>query len=127
MIIGIGTDIIEIERIEKACQNERFLTKHFSDRELELFKDRQFKAETIASNFAAKESVLKVFGTGLRQCKFIEIEVLRDALGKPYVELSGGAALIAQQLGIEHIHVSVSHSKTNAIGYAIGTGRSICY
>ena len=124
MIIGIGTDIIEIDRIQEAVnRSNRFISKNFTQLEIEMFESRGNKAQTIAANFAAKEAVLKVFGTGLRGCQFSDIEVLRDPLGKPYVVLYKGAKDIGESLGIETIHLSVSHSKSSALAYAIGTGR----
>lgn len=124
MIVGIGTDLIEIERIKEAVEKTpRFLEKNFTELERAMFEKRHFKPETIAANFAAKEAVLKVLGTGLRGCRFSEVEVLRDELGKPYVVLYGGAKAIAEAAGIGKIHISVSHSKSNAIGYAVGMER----
>lgn len=119
MIIGIGTDIIEINRIEKAIEkNERFLTKNFTELELELFKNRNYSNETIAGNFASKEAISKCFGTGFRGFSLKDIEVLRDSLGKPVVNLSKN---LKEQMKLNKykIHLSISHNKTNAIAYAI--------
>ena len=89
MIIGIGTDIIEIDRIEKAInRNNGFLDKVFTAREIEMFKERNMRSEVIAGNFAAKEAVSKALGTGFRGFSLGDIEILRDQLGKPIVYLS---------------------------------------
>ncbi|MEA3422303.1 MAG: holo-ACP synthase [Bacillota bacterium] len=121
MIIGIGTDIIEIKRIKKAIEkNDRFLERIFSERERELFKSRKNNIFSIAANFAGKEAVSKVFGTGIRNFNWAEIEILRDDLGKPYVVLSGGAKSISEVKNIDNILISLSHSKENAVAYAIG-------
>lgn len=124
MIKGIGNDIIEIERIEKAIQNEHFLRKYFTDREVEMYISRNRNAEILAGNFAVKESVSKVFGTGVRNFGLIDIEVLRDDLGNPYVNLHNEAARIAREKNIERILVSISHCKNYAVGFAIGEGDS---
>ena len=121
MIIGIGTDIIEIERVAKAIErNDRFLKRMFSDDEQAYFALRKFYMPSIAANFAGKEAVLKVFGTGIREMSWNEIEILRDELGKPYVTLSGRALLKAQKMGIDEIQISLSHSKESALAFAIG-------
>ncbi len=121
MIIGIGTDIVEIERIKKAIEkNDRFLERIFSEKERELFKSRKNNVFSIAANFAGKEAVSKVFGTGIRDFNWVEIEILRDNLGKPYVVLSGGAKSISEAKNIENVLISLSHSKEHAIAYAIG-------
>ena len=119
MIIGIGTDIIEIERIKKACSREAFLLRSFTMPEREFIAGR---AEKAAGNFAVKEAVSKVMGTGFRGISLNEIEVLRDSLVKPYIRLYGRASERALNMGIEKWHVSISNTKTLAIAYVIGEG-----
>jgi len=119
MIIGIGTDIIEINRIEKVMmRTSSFLEKSFTYNEIEYFKLKGFKGNVIAGNFAAKEAISKALGTGFRGFGLQDIEVLRDELGKPVVNLSHK---IYKLLDIKefNIHVSISHSKENAIAYAV--------
>lgn len=122
MIKGIGNDIIEISRIQKAIENKRFLEKYFTAEENNLFNIKNYNVQTIAGNFAVKEAVSKVFGTGFRGFAPLDIEVLRDQQGKPYVTLYNGAKEMAIKLDISHIHVSISHSKTNVVAVAIGEG-----
>lgn len=119
MVIGIGTDMIEIERVEKACRRGTFFTRCFSIREQELIGQNYTKA---AGNFAVKEAVSKVFGTGICGFGLCDIEVLRDELGKPYVNLYNGAQHLANQLGIRHIHVSISNTNIYAAAFAVGEG-----
>ncbi|MBN2260419.1 MAG: holo-ACP synthase [Clostridiales bacterium] len=122
MIIGIGVDIIEIERIEKAInKNEKFMIRIFSDRERSWFNSRQNNVFSIAANFAGKEAVSKVLGTGISNFKWTDIEIMRDDLGKPYVILSNGAKMIADAMGIKKILITLSHSKKDTVAYAIGT------
>lgn len=119
MIIGIGTDIIEIDRIGKAIINKGFLHKNFTEKEVEYFLERKNMAEVVAGNFAAKEAVSKALGTGFRGFGLIDIEVLRDVLGKPQVNLYGQAKNMAEKGGAGRIHISISHNKTQAIAYCI--------
>jgi holo-[acyl-carrier protein] synthase len=119
MIIGIGTDIVEIERIEKVInRTSSFIEKSFTTNEIEYFKVKGLKGNVIAGNFAAKEAISKAIGTGFRGFGLKDIEILRDELGKPIVNLSDK---IYELLDIEqfNIHVSISHSRGNAIAYAV--------
>ena len=119
MIIGIGTDIIEINRIEKVMmRTSSFIEKSFTSNEIEYFKLKGLKGNVIAGNFAAKEAISKALGTGFRGFGLQDIEVFRDELGKPVVNLSHK---IYKLLDIKefNIHVSISHSKENAIAYAV--------
>lgn len=120
MIIGIGTDIIEIERIKKACDKDAFLSYSFTEKEAELFKG---KAISLAGNWCVKEAVVKALGTGFRGCKAREIEVLRDEKGRPFVNLYGGAKEIAERLGIAYFHVSISNLKQMAVAFVVAEGR----
>lgn len=125
MILGIGTDIIEIDRIEKAVQrNENFITRNFSKREFSYFESRKFKVESIAGAFSAKEAVSKSIGTGFRGFSLIDIEILRDELGKPYVEISEKLEAVLENLGIKNynFHLSIAHNKGNAVAYVILEG-----
>lgn len=119
MICGIGSDIIEIERIAIAMnRTTSFLLKIFTESEVEYFKSRNMKTETIAGNFASKEAISKALGTGVRGFSLKEIEILRDDLGKPIVNLSKN---IKEKFNLKeaNIHVTISHNKTSAIAFAI--------
>lgn len=117
MIVGIGNDLIEIDRVSNACEKESFLTRIFTADEIVLIRDDKKRA---AGNFAVKEAVSKMFGTGFRGFKPIEIEVLRDNLGRPYVNLSGEAKKMAKILNIDKIHVSISNTKEFASAIVVG-------
>ena len=119
MLIGVGCDLIEIERVKKACEKEAFLTRIYTERER-----RQAKGDprVLAGTFAVKEAVAKVFGTGFRDLMPVHVEVLRDPLGKPYVELHAGAEMKAEELGIRTIQVSISDTKDHAMAFAVGEG-----
>ncbi|KEI06900.1 holo-ACP synthase [Clostridium botulinum] len=120
MIIGIGTDIVEIERIEKAInRNPNFITKLFTKNEIEYFKSRNMRPEFVAGRFAAKESVSKALGTGFRGFEFKDIEIENNILGKPMVNLKGKAKKMDKKWDNYKIHLSISHGRENAIAYAI--------
>ncbi|ALP88695.1 MULTISPECIES: holo-ACP synthase [Clostridium] len=119
MIIGIGTDIIEIERIEIAVKRTKgFINKLFTENEINIFESRGFKSEVIAGNFAAKEAVSKALGTGFRGFGVKDIEILRDELGKPVVNLNSNVYEILKRKDV-NIHLSISHNRTSAIAYAV--------
>jgi len=121
MIIGIGTDIIEIDRIEKAINNNKnFLSKIFTNNEIELFRKRNMRIEVIAGNFAVKEAISKAIGTGIRGFSLIDIEVLRDDLGKPIAYLNDNVEKIINSK--YRLNVSISHNKTSAIAFVILEG-----
>ena len=120
MIVGIGVDIIEIERIAEAIdRNENFISKVFSVREREYMQGKKNMAHHAAGMFAAKEAVAKALGTGIRGFSMADVEVVRDEFGKPQVILQGGAKEIAAGFGEYRIRLSISHSRDNAIAYVI--------
>ncbi len=122
MIVGVGTDIIEIERIQKAILHNRFLIKHFTEAENQYFAKKGFSAETIAGNFAAKEAVAKALGTGFRGFSLQDLAVLRTEQGKPYIEVYAEAKIQKEILGIGQFHVSISHCQRYAVAYVIAEG-----
>ncbi|AYE34153.1 holo-ACP synthase [Clostridium septicum] len=119
MIIGIGTDIIEIERIERAVnKTKNFLEKIFTEKEIKLFQSKNMRAEVMAGNFAAKEAISKAIGTGIRGFSLKDIEILRDELGKPIATLNEN---IVKILGVNsfRLNITISHNNTSAIAFAI--------
>ena len=108
MIKGIGTDIVKISRIQKAMQQEKFLEKVFTLRELETSRQ---KVESYAAAFAAKEALVKALGTGFRGIQFHDIEILHEENGKPYLCLYGKKE--------EKCHISLSHEKEYAIAMIV--------
>ena len=110
MILGTGCDLVEIERMKKACEKEAFLSRVYTERER---RQAGGKASVLAGDFAVKEAVAKVFG---------DIEVLRDDLGKPYVNLYGRARETAEEKGILRLEVSISNTREYAMAFAVGEG-----
>lgn len=119
MILGIGTDIIEIDRIDRAINNTpMFLEKIFTKRELEELNKSTLRVESVAGNFAVKEAVSKAVGTGMRGFTFNDIEVFRDELGKPIVQVSDKVKDIIK-VDNYIFNVSISHNRTCAIAFVV--------
>lgn len=119
MILGVGTDIVEVSRIEKAInRTENFVKKAFTEKEQYYFKLRGDKPETIAGYFAAKEAVSKALGTGFRKFGLKDIEIINDNLGKPEVILSEKIIQIFELKNFK-IHISISHTNSNAIAFVV--------
>ena len=112
MIAGIGTDLVEIYRIEEMILRGRHLSRIFTTTELAYAKDN---ATTLAGNFA-----VKVFGIGFFGVEPYEIEVLRNESGAPYVKLYGKAKEIAKDKQVSRIHVSITNTREFAQAFAIG-------
>lgn len=120
MILGIGVDIIEIDRIEEAVEgNSNFIEKLFSKNEIEYLETRNLRPEYIAGRFAAKEAVSKALGTGFRGFNLRDVEIDRNSLGKPVVTLRGKAKQLAEKNGNYKMHISISHDRNSAIAYAV--------
>lgn len=120
MIIGIGIDMIEIKRVKKACEKQSFFSRCFSIAEQEMIDGNMSRA---AGNWAVKEAVSKVFGTGISGFNLTDIEVMREKSGKPYVLLYNNAEKISEKLGIDTLHVSISNTEEYAIAYVIGEAK----
>ncbi len=119
MIVNIGNDIVEIERFEKIHIN-KFMERYFTEDEISLFKSRKNTFKVIAGNYAVKEALSKCLGTGIRGFRLKDIEVLRDDLGKPYVNIYGKCAKIAKDLGIDVWHVTISNTERLVSAVVIG-------
>ena len=120
MIIGIGNDIIEIERIEKAILKEGFKNKVYTERELENILKRGNRVETYAGIFSAKEAISKAIGTGVRNFALTDLEILNDELNKPYVIISERLDKILKSKSENYkIEISISHSKLYETAVAI--------
>ena len=120
MIVGIGNDIIEIERIEKAISKEGFKNKIYTQRELENIEKRGNRTETYAGIFSAKEAISKAIGTGVREFSLTDLEILNDNLGKPYVVVSEKLDKILKTKKEDYqIEISISHSRKYATAMAI--------
>ena len=119
MIIGIGTDIIEVDRIRKHIDaGFGFREKVFTLKEIAYCESKTNKAQNYAARFSAKEAFLKAVGTGLRHgLSFLDIEVFNDELGKPEMILHGKARELIKKIGATNIQISLTHLRdwVNAI------------
>ena len=121
MIFGIGTDIIEVERVKRKVESSHgFKGKVFSQKEIDYCESQSFKAENYAARFAAKEAFFKALGTGwIGEMAFHEIEILRDDSGKPEIILHGKAKEYTKSKGIKKFHLSMTHIKTMAQAFVV--------
>jgi len=120
-IVGIGTDIIEVSRIEKMIDKhgQTFLKKVYSEKEIEYCQPRKGAKQHYAGRWAAKEAVLKTFGTGwAKGIQWNEIQLLNETGGKPKIVLTGAAEKWAQKIGIDEIQISISHCHKFAVAFA---------
>ncbi|MDR2116180.1 MAG: holo-ACP synthase [Planctomycetaceae bacterium] len=121
-VIGIGTDIIECERIERMVQRHgsHFVDRVFTEREVQYCTDRKSSDQHFAGRWAAKEAVLKALGTGwISGIAWTDVEVINESGGVPRVYLHGGAAQIAGEKQISEIQISISHCKSHAVAFAV--------
>jgi holo-[acyl-carrier protein] synthase len=124
-ILGHGIDLVEVARIARlhADHGQQFLDRCFTPAEQAYCLDHRHAAQHLAGRFAAKEAIVKVFGTGLRgQMAWTDMEILNDHLGRPHLTLTGATAALAAQQGITDWHLSISHTENHAIASALGCG-----
>lgn len=116
MILGLGNDIVEIKRIEKAISNEKFIKRVYTEKEIEIIEKKGNKGASYAGRFSAKEAISKALGTGVRDFNLTDIEILNDELGKPYVVLNNK---LKDRMANMRIEISISHSKEYATAVAV--------
>jgi holo-[acyl-carrier protein] synthase len=122
MIVGLGVDIAEISRIEAAIRRygDHFLHRLFTPAEIQYCDSHRNRFERYAGRFAAKEAAMKALGTGWRRgVRWVDIEVVRERGGKPALRLAGQTGVIAKQLGVRNIVVSITHSGDTALAEVI--------
>ncbi len=122
MIVGLGLDIAEIDRIEAAINRHGapFLERLFTPAEVSYCERHKNRFERYAARFAAKEAAMKALGTGWsRGVRWRDIEVIREPSGKPTLQLAGVARQIANGLGVKNISLSITHSGNLALAHVI--------
>lgn len=117
-MLAVGVDILEVERMTRGIERygDRFCDRFFTKREQEQCGGR---ATSLAGRFAVKEAVGKALGTGIGDVGWKEIEVISDQRGRPELILHGQAAEIANRHGLTEWAVSVSHTKSHAVGMVV--------
>ena len=127
MILGLGTDIIEVDRIAKmiADHGDHFLNRIFTANEIAHCQPRREFAQHYAGRWAAKEAVMKALGTGFTpDVGWTNIEIVVRPSGQPCVVLHGNTRDYADSLGIGEILVTISHTRTVATATAIALPRA---
>jgi holo-[acyl-carrier protein] synthase len=121
VIFGVGTDIIEVARMEKmAAKGMQYLETIFTKKERDYCETKVRKSEHYAARYAAKEAFLKALGTGWRNgLAFCDIEIINDDLGKPQVFLHGEVKIFFERHQIRQTAISMSHIKEIAIAVVI--------
>ncbi|MGB5305405.1 MAG: holo-ACP synthase [Gammaproteobacteria bacterium] len=120
MIFGIGTDIVQVARIQAILDQygERFVRRILAGAEVEDYRDTIHPARFLARRFAAKEALAKAYGTGFTDgLTFTDIVVSHDPAGKPVLQLQGRAAELRQKMGIGEDFVSISDEKEYAVAF----------
>jgi holo-[acyl-carrier protein] synthase len=121
-IVGTGIDIVECLRIASMIERhgELFITRVYTDHEIEYCSARKAATQHYAGRWAAKEAVLKALGTGWRRgISWRDIEIRNDSKGAPTVQLRGGARDVMTSAGIRSLHVSISHCRSFAVAYVV--------
>ena len=123
MIIGIGIDIVEIDRLRNKIERngDKFINRIFTEDEITYCSDKLNQHENYAVRFAAKEAVFKVLGTGWGEgVGWQQVQISNESSGKPYITLNGPAQRKADELDITNWHISLTHSDNIAAAYVIG-------
>jgi len=122
VIVGLGLDIAEIDRIEAAItrHGKPFIERLFTPNEIAYCESHKNRYERYAARFAVKEAAMKALGTGWRRgVRWRDIEVTREKSGKPGLGLVGVARKFADGLGVKHISVTITHSGNFALAQVI--------
>ena len=119
MIVGIGVDIVQVNRMEKWLRPDNGLLERYFHPDEARSMRRRHDASSLAARFAAKEALGKAFGTGLRGLVLKAIKVANGALGKPEFFLFGTAARALEQSGAATAHLSLTHEKEYAVAMVV--------
>ena len=125
MILGIGIDIVQVKRIQKAFERngERFKNRVFTEIEQDYCSGNSLPFESYAARFAVKEAVFKAFGCGWNECGGLtSIEVINNDRKRPYIVLHGKAEEFAVTLNVKNIFVSISHDGDISVAVVVLEG-----
>lgn len=122
MIFGVGTDLLEVARVERVWNRfgERFATRLLLDEELELFAESANRVRFLAMRFAAKEAIVKAMGTGFANGMWVrDVGTVPDELGQPQVIYSARGAAVCARLGIGNGFLSLSDEAGLILAFAV--------
>jgi holo-[acyl-carrier protein] synthase len=122
MIAGTGVDLAEVDRIREAISRfgDRFIHRIYTEREIAYVQRKANRYERYAARFAAKEAGMKALGTGWRRgIQWKDFEVVNLPSGRPTLLLHGEAEKIARDIGVVHIHLSLTHTVKDGLAYVI--------
>lgn len=119
-MLAVGVDMVEVARIDKgiARHGDRFISRFFTPQEQSYCAGR---ATSLAGRIAIKEAVSKALGTGIGDISWTDVEVVNNERGRPELVLHNNASSLADSLGIRRWAISLSHTETHAIGFAVGS------
>ena len=120
MILGIGCDVLHIDRIIRLISYNNFLNKYFTEKEIKMFnvniRNKKNYNKKIASNFCVKEAFFKAISSKIDSYSFSSVEILRDEFGKPYINLYGNL----QEFNKEYnLHVSISNERNIVTSFVV--------
>lgn len=123
-VVGLGVDVVEVSRIERAVARwgDTFVRRIYTPGEIARVEAGVARGPRLAARFAAKEAVMKALGIGWRALAWREIEIASDASGRPVVTLHGAARRIAEERGISGVLVALSHTHEHAVANAVALG-----
>lgn len=116
MIVGIGTDLVTISRVQKTCEKQSFLERIYTEEERAYARGQ---AQSLAAMFAAKEAAAKALGTGFRGFDLCDVEVCHGELGEPRLRFHRGALRKCEELGVSRSHLSLTHEEDRALAFVI--------
>jgi len=122
VIVGTGVDLVETARIAENIERygERFVRRLYTRGEIAYCEKFKNRAERFAARFAVKEAAFKALGTGWREgVRWLDVEVVNQASGKPELQLHGRAGELARSLGVTNKTVSISHADHYAVAQVL--------
>ena len=124
-VLGIGVDLVECIRIERAIDRfgDRFLHRVFTESEIEYSMSMKFPARHLAARFAGKEAVAKDFGTGIGKAMgWRNIDIQKESSGEPFLVFSGPAQELAAKRGVTSALITLSHTEHHAMASVVLEG-----
>ncbi len=124
--VRVGVDLVDVERLERLLgANPGAADELFTVAEQAYCEGKRRRIEHLAARFAAKEAVLKAFGTGLGQrMRWTDVEIVNTPLGRPTVRLDGAVAARARERGVSEVEVSLTHTAGLAMAQAVVVSRT---